>query len=88
MKKYIGILLVFLFLGCLQIRKENKLSNKQKEELKIETKNLMKLHDSINTTGDIKYYHKYMKKLNEMIKKYPDDNNLLMVKKQMEEIFK
>ncbi len=87
MKKWIIILFVISIIGCSQFGVQKNLNEKEKEELKIDTKVLKSLHDSLNSTGDYKYYEKYITKINEMIKKYPSQKKqLLMVRESMKEI--
>lgn len=83
--KYTIIFSVILIIGCVQHNKQKK-EYKQKE-LIIDTNILRSLQDSLNSTGDQKYYNKYLDKINEMIKKYPDQKQLLKVKKSMSEIY-
>ncbi len=87
MKKWIIILSVISIIGCSQFGEQKRLNEKEKEELKIDTKVLKSLHDSLNSTGDYQYYEKYINKINEMIKKYPSQQKqLIMVRESMKEI--
>lgn len=88
MKKCVYLSLVFLIVGCThKDGNQNQLKEKNKEELKIDTKILKSLNDSLNTTGDHKYLNKYIHKIDEMIKKYPNQTELVKVKENMIEIF-
>lgn len=87
MKKWIIILSVISIIGCTQSGEQKKINKKEKEELRIETRILKSLNDSLNSTGDYQYYEKYITKINEMIKKYPDQKQLLKVRESMKEIY-
>lgn len=87
MKKYIIILSLISIIGCVQSGEQKKIDNKGKEELVIDTRILKSLNDSLNSTGDYQYYEKYITKINEMIKKYPDQKQLLKVRESMKEIY-
>ena len=89
MKKSIYILSIISIIGCTQHENSKQLNKKDKEELMIDTKILKSLDDSLSKTGDLQYYVKYMFKIDEMIKKYPDSyrKNLLRVKESMKEIY-
>jgi len=87
MKKCIIILSLISIIGCAQPGKQKKIDNKGKEELMIDTRILKSLNDSLNSTGDYQYYEKYISKINEMIKKYPDQKQLLKVRESMKEIY-
>jgi hypothetical protein len=87
MKKYIFILFIFSIIGCTQNENEKRLNKKVNEELRIDTKILKSLNDSLNSTGDYRYYEKYILKIDEMIKKYPEHKELLKVRESMKEIF-
>ena len=87
MKKYIFIFSIISIVGCAQ-NGNQKINEKEKEELRIDTEILKSLNDSINSTGDFKYYDRYILKIDEMIKKYPDQKKeLLKVKESMQEIY-
>ncbi len=89
MKKYIIILSVISVMGCTQIGGQKRINKKEKKELIIDTRILKNLNDSLNITGDYQYYEKYINKIDEMIKKYPEQKkDLLKVKESMEEIYK
>ena len=66
---------------------KKKNNNKGKEKLMIDTRILKSLNDSLNSTGDYQYYEKCLTKINEMIKKYPDQKQLLKVRESMKEIY-
>ncbi len=87
MKKWIIILSVISIIGCAQSGGQKRLNEKEKEELRIDTRVLKSLNDSLNSTGDYQYYEKYITKINEMIKKYPDQKQLLKVRGSMKEIY-
>ncbi len=87
MKKCIIILSLISIIGCVQPGEQKKIDNKGKEELMIDTRILKSLNDSLNSTGDYQYYEKYITKINEMIKKYPDQKQLLKVRESMKEIY-
>jgi hypothetical protein len=89
MKKYIYILFLISIIGCAQHQNKKQFDKKDKEELIIDTKILKSLDDSLYKTGDFRYYEKYMLKIDEMIKKYPDPyrENFLKVKESMNEIY-
>lgn len=87
MKKYILILSIISILGCTQNGIQKRLIEKENDELKIDTEILKSLNDSLNKTGDYRYYEKYILKIDEMITKYPEQKQLLKVKESMEEIF-
>ena len=85
MKKYILILSILSILGCSLNGGQKRLN--EKEELRIDTKILKSLNDSLNNTGDYRYYEKYILKIDEMIKKYPEQKQLLKVRESMKEIY-
>jgi len=90
MKKCIYLFLIFLVIGCTHQEGTHKqLTQKNKEELKADTKILKSLNDSLNHTGNRQYYIKYINKIDEMIKKYPDPyrKNYLKVRESMIEIY-
>ncbi len=87
MKKWIILFTVVSIVGCMQSGKQKVLNDKEKEELRIDTKILKSLNDSLNSTGDYQYYEKYIAKINEMIKKYPKQKQLLKVRESMKEIY-
>ncbi len=87
MKRCIIILSLISIIGCAQPGEQKKIDNKGKEELMIDTRILKSLNDSLNNTGDYQYYEKYITKINEMIKKYPDQKQLLKVRESMKEIY-
>lgn len=89
MKKYIFTLLIFSVIGCTRHENKNKLSEKDRNELIMDSKILNSFQDSLNTTGDDQYYIKYMLKIDEMIKKYPDPyrENHIKVRESMKDIF-
>lgn len=87
MTKYIFILSLILIIGCTRNGATQNKNEKQTEELKADTKVLKSLHDSLNTTGDYQYYNKYILKIDEMIKKYPEQKQLTKVRDQMKKIF-
>lgn len=87
MKKCIIILSVILIISCAQSGGQKKINEKEKEELRINTEILKSLNDSLNNTGDYQYFEKYLIKINEMIKKYPEQKQLLQVRESMKEIF-
>lgn len=87
MKKWIIILSIFSIIGCRQPGGQKRLNEKEKEELRIDTKVLKSLNDSLNITGDYQYYEKYHTKINEMILKYPDQKHLIKVRESMKEIY-
>ena len=87
MKKYILILSILSILGCSPNGGQKRLNKKEKEELRIDTKMLKSLNDSLNNTGDYRYYEKYILKIDEMIKKYPEQKQLLKVRESMKEIY-
>lgn len=84
---FIFTLIIIFISSCIQEKTKVKLNEKEKEQLRIDTQILKSLNDSLNITGDIKYYDKYIHKINEMIIKYPDQKQLVEVKKNMMEIF-
>jgi hypothetical protein len=87
MKKCILILSIISIIGCTHHGSQKRLNKKENEELRIDTKILKSLNDSLNSTGDYQYYKKYMVKIDEMIKKYPEQKDLLKVRESMKEIF-
>jgi hypothetical protein len=90
MKKCIYLFLIFLVIGCTHQEGTHKqLTQKNKEELKADTKILNSFQDSLNATGNLGYYKKYMLKIDEMIKKYPDPyrKNYLKIRESMIEIY-
>lgn len=89
MKKCIYILSIILIIGCAQHENKKQLDIKDKEELMMDSKILNSFQDSLNATGNFEYYKKYMLKIDEMIKKYPDPyrKNYLKVKESMKEIY-
>ncbi len=87
MKKCIIILSLISIIGCAQPGEQKKIDNNGREELMIDTRILKSLNDSLNSTGDYQYYEKYITKINEMIKKYPDQKQLLKVRESMKEIY-
>jgi len=87
MKKWIIILSVISIIGCTQSGGQKRLNEKEKEELRIDTRMLKSLNDSLNSTGDYQYYEKYITKINEMIKKFPAQKQLLKVRESMKEIY-
>ena len=89
MKKYIYILSIISIISCTQHENKKQLGNKNKEELMMDSKILNSFQDSLNATSNFEYYKKYMLKIDEMIKKYPDPyrENYLKVKESMKEIY-
>ena len=89
MKKYIYLLSIISIIGCTQHENKNQLGEKGREELIFDSKILNSFEDSLIATGNIEYYEKYMLKIDEMIKKYPDPyrKNYIEVKKSMEYIY-
>ena len=89
MKKCIYILSIFSIIGCTQHENKNQLSEKARKELIMDSKILNSLDDSLYKTNDYRYYEKYMLKIDEMIKKYPDpyQENYLKVKESKKEIY-
>jgi len=89
MKKCIYILSIISIIGCAQHKNKKQLDEKDKEQLIIDTRILKLLDDSLYKTGDFQYYEKYMLKIDEMIKKYPDpyQKNFLKVKESMKETY-
>jgi len=87
MKKWIIILSLISIIGCAPYGDQKKLTEKEKDELLNDTRVLKSLNDSLNSTGDYQYYEKYITKINEMIKKYPDQKQLLKVQESMKEIY-
>lgn len=89
MKKCIYILSIISIIGCTQHENKKQISKKDNEELIKDSKILNSFQDSLNSTGDYRYYEKYMLKIDEMIKKYPDPyrENYLKVKESMKEIY-
>ncbi len=89
MKKFIYILSIISIIGCTQHENQKQLSKRNREELIMDSKILNSFQDSLNATGNFRYYKKYMLKIDEMIKKYPDPyrENYLKVKESMIEIF-
>lgn len=89
MKKCIYILSIISIIGCTQHESKKQLGKKEREELIIDTRMMKSLQDSLNATGNFDYYKKYMLKIDEMIKKYPDPyrENFLKVKESMQEIY-
>jgi len=95
MKKYIYAPLVFLIMGCSHpvnsksLKKEECLKKEEKEQLRIDTKVLKSLDDSLNMTGDKQYYNKFMIKIDVMIKKYPNpyQKGFIQVRENMIKIF-
>ncbi len=76
-------------ISCTQRESKKQLGKKDKEELMMDSKILNSFQDSLNTTGNFEYYKKYMLKIDEMIKKYPDPyrRNHIKVKESMKEIW-
>jgi hypothetical protein len=76
-------------LGCAYSENHQHFNNKEKEELRTDTKILKSLNDSLNMTGDKQYYNKFMIKIDVMIKKYPNpyQKGFIQVRKNMIEIF-
>jgi len=87
MKRFIKILYVFSIIGCSHSNTDIGISEKEKEEFKTDTRTLKILNDSLNSTGDYKYYEKYIILIDDMIVKYPDQKQLLKVKESMKEIY-
>jgi hypothetical protein len=89
MKKYIYILSIISIIGCTQHEYNKHLSSDDKEELIMDSKILNSFQDSLNATGNCEYYKKYMLKINEMIKKYPDpyQENYIKVRESMKKIY-
>jgi hypothetical protein len=89
MKKYIFILFTISIIGCTQHENKIQLGKKDREELIMDSKILNSFQDSLNATGNFEYYKKYMLKIDEMIKKYPDPyrGNYLKVRESMKEIY-
>jgi len=89
MKKCFYILSIISIIGCTQHDNKKQLDKKDKEELMMDSKILNSFQDSLNATGNFEYYNKYMLKIDEMIKKYPDPyrENYIKVKKSMKEIY-
>ena len=89
MKKYILILFTISIISCTQHENKKQLGKKDREELIMDSKILNSFQDSLNATGNFEYYKKYMLKIDEMIKKYPDPyrENYLKVRESMIEIF-
>ncbi|MFA6950912.1 MAG: hypothetical protein WCQ70_09520 [Lentimicrobiaceae bacterium] len=89
MKKCIYILFIISIISCTQHENKKQLGKKDKDELIMDSKILNSFQDSLNATGNIEYYTKYMLKIDEMIKKYPDPyrKNYLKVRKSMKEIY-
>lgn len=89
MKKCIYILSIISIIGCAQHENKKQLDKKDKEELMMDSKILNSFQDSLNATGNFEYYKKYMLKIDEMIKKYPEPyrGNYLKVKESMKEIY-
>ncbi len=87
MKKWIIILSLVSIIGCAQSGDQKNLSEKEKVELMNDTRVLKLLNDSLNSTGDYQYYEKYIDKINEMIKKYPNQKQLFKVRESMKEIY-
>jgi hypothetical protein len=89
MKKCIYILSIISIIGCAPHENKKQLYKKDKEELMMDSKILNSFQDSLNATGNFEYYKKYMLKIDEMIKKYPDPyrENYLKVKESMKEIY-
>jgi hypothetical protein len=88
MKRLIGILFLISIIGCINSGEQQQLNEKEKEELIMDTKILKSFNDSLIKTSDFQYYDKYILKIDEMIKKYPNQKKELQrVKKSMEEIY-
>ena len=87
MKKCIYILSIISIIGCAPHENKKQLDKKDKEELMMDSKILNSFQDSLNATGNFEYYKKYMLKIDEMIKKYPDPyrENYLKVKESMKD---
>jgi hypothetical protein len=90
MKKCIYILSIISIIGCSRHENTKQLGKKDREELIIDSKILNSFQDSLNATGNFEYYKKYMLKIDEMIKKYPDPyrENYLKVRESMKEIYR
>jgi hypothetical protein len=73
--------------SCTEHENQKQLNKKEREDLRIDTKILKSFQDSLNSTGDYRYYEKYILKIDEMIKKYPEERGLLQVKESVKEIF-
>jgi len=86
MKQYIYILSIISIIGCVQHENKKQLD---KEELMMDFKILNSFQDSLNASGNFEYYKKYLLKIDEMIKKYPDPyrENYLKVKENIKEIY-
>lgn len=87
MKRMYAYCIVILFIfSCTNqhIQHDNKAGNK---ELQKETQSLKALHDSFNRTGDYNYMTKYILKIDELIKKYPNQKGFKQTKKMMIEMF-
>lgn len=86
MKQYIYILSIISIIGC--VKHENK-KQLDKEELMMDSKILNSFQDSLNASGNFEYFKKYLLKIDEMIKKYPDPyrENYLKVKENIKEIY-
>ena len=89
MKKCIYIIYIISIISCTQHENKKHLGKKDKEELMMDSKILNSFQDSLNATGNFEYYKKYMLKIDEMIKKYPDPyrKNYIKVKESMKEIY-
>lgn len=87
MRKLLFLLSVFLLISCNPYGNNESLSPEKQEEFKLDTKELFDLQDSLNRTGDMKYYDKYMLCIDTMIKKYPGQRSLVKLKKHMQHIF-
>jgi len=89
MKKIIYILSIISIIACTQHENQKQLSKKDRIELIMDSKILNSFQDSLNATGNLGYYKKYMLKIDEMIKKYPDPyrKNYLKVRESMIEIY-
>lgn len=89
MKKYIYVFYIISIISCTQNEDKKQLSQMDKAQLIIDTKILKSFEDSLNKTGDFQYHEKYLLKIDEMIKKYPDPyrKNFLKVKVSRVEIY-
>jgi uncharacterized OsmC-like protein len=88
MKKWIVILFLISIISCVHSDGQQQANKKKREELKVDTKILQSLDDSLTKTGDHQYYEKYIIKIDEMINKYPEQKKeLKRVKKSMVEIY-
>lgn len=89
MNKYIILFLLVFSIGCThrENQKQRNENTKEREKLIADTRILKSLNDSFNNTGDYLYMKKYIIKIDEMIKEFPDQKGLVQVRDNFTEMF-